>query len=88
MKKNNTKTKKGDKTNVKSKIIDFSALDTEDREDDKAWNAMKLYGMDDEKEASYESPKRVSAEAKQKISSLRLRLFGARIREIYNMKVA
>lgn len=86
--KKNTKAKKGEKTNVKSKIIDFSALDTESREDDKAWNAMKLYGMDDEKEASYESPKRVSAEAKRRISSLRVRLFGARIRDVYNMKAA
>ena len=82
------KTNTGEKTNVKSKIIDFSALDTKDREDDEAWNAMKLYGMDDEKEASYESPKEVSAEAKRKISSLRARLFGAKIRDIYNMKAA
>lgn len=86
--KNNIKTKTGEKTDVKSNIIDFSALDTKSREDDEAWNAMKLYGMDDEKEASYESPKRVSAEAEQKISLLRARLFGAKIREIYNMKAA
>ncbi len=86
--KTNIKNKKGEKTNVKSKIIDFSTLDTKDREDDEAWNAMKLYGMDDEKEASYESPEEISAVAKKRISSLRARLFGAKIRDIYNMKAA
>ena len=86
--KKNTKTKKGDKTNVKCKFIDFSTLDTKGRKDDSAWNAMKLYGTNDEKEASYVSPKKVSAETKRKISSLRARLFGARIREIYNLKAA
>ena len=36
--------KKGDETDVMERIIDFGPLDTSSREDDGAWNVMKLYG--------------------------------------------
>lgn len=82
------KTKIGEKTDVKCKIINFRPLSTKDRKDDEVWNSMEFMCESDEKEAKYESPEEVSAEAEQKISSLRAKLFGAKIRDIYNMKVA
>lgn len=72
--KTNTKIKTGDKTNVRQKVIDFSTIDTKDRDDDKVWNSMKFYGESDSKEASYRSPKRVSREAIVRIKARRVGL--------------
>lgn len=85
---NKINTKTGEKTDVKCKIINFRPLSTKDRKDDEVWNSMEFMCKNDEEEAGYEPPEEVSAEAEQKISSLRARLFGARIKDIYNMKVA
>lgn len=84
-----TKIDKGDNADVKSKVIDFSTVSTESREDDnEKWNAMRFYGEDDRKEAEYESPSKISAEAKRNISDAKAKFIGVRMMEIFNMKVA
>lgn len=86
---NTIKIKTGEETDVKTKrkIIDYSPLDTESREDDNAWNSMQFMCENDEKEAEYESPDEVSLEAKKNISRARAKLIGVRMVEIMNMKV-
>lgn len=61
-------------TNVKREnIIDFDTIDTKDREDDfNTWNSMQLYGEDDAKELAYESKKRISKDAAERIKSRKI----------------
>lgn len=73
-------------TDVKSKIIDFSTLETMSREDDMTtWNAMQLFGEDDGKEAKYQSPKQASKEALRKLKGAKI---GAKIFGAFDTKVA
>lgn len=56
------KTKPKEETNVKGcSVIDFSTLETKMRKDDfETWNAMQLYGENDDEERSYQLPKKIS----------------------------
>ena len=81
----------GENTDVKCekcKIINFRPLNTKDRKDDEVWNSMEFMCKSDEEESDYESPGAVSEEAEKKIASLRVRLFGNRVKSIYNTKAA
>lgn len=72
MSKTKIKIKQGD-TDVKNVIIDFSTLDTEDREDDKnTWNSMQFLCETDGKEAGYKSPKVVSEETVRRIKNTKV----------------
>lgn len=82
------KTKIGEDTDVRNNIIDFSTLDTEDREDDEAWDSLKYLCKSDSEEANYESPRTISQEAERRISALRARILGGRAKDAYNMKAA
>lgn len=60
-------------TDVRNKIIDFSTLDTEGRDDDKnTWNSMQFLCETDGKEAGYQSPKVVSAETVRRIKKTKV----------------
>ncbi len=60
-------------TNVKNNIIDFSAIDTEERDDDKnTWNSMQFLCETDGKEAGYKSPKVVSEETVRRIKNAKV----------------
>lgn len=73
-------------TDVKNNIIDFRALDTEGREDDKnTWNSLQYMGETDENEAHFELRKEPSEEALDKIKGASI---GVKIFEAFDMKVA
>lgn len=54
------KIRRGDTADVREEIIDFGPLETASRDDDGAWNAMKLYGEDDKEEGVYQPSKALS----------------------------
>ncbi len=83
----NTKTKKGEKTNVKSeKVINFRPLDTKTRKDDNIWNAMELYGDSDEMEQNYESStKKLTKNQERRIAEFkreRMKIMGIKVLSI------
>ncbi len=59
--------KKGDETDVMERIIDFGPLDTSSREDDGAWNVMKLYGENDQEEGEYQSSREMSSQELEEV---------------------
>lgn len=59
-------------TKTKAKVINFATIDTVDRKDDGAWNAMEFFGTTDGKEAAYKSPKKVAPEVAKKLKARKL----------------
>lgn len=73
-------------TDVKNNIIDFSALDTEERDDDKnKWNSPQYLGESDENEAHFVLRREPSEEALDRIKGTSI---GAKIFEAFNRNAA